>query len=172
MKISVGCDHIVTDVKDYLVSYLRNKGHEVIDNGTYDKKRTHYPVFGKKTAEKVVDGEADLGIVLCGTGVGITISAGKVKGVRAALVEDVASARYAREQLNANVLGFGGQVIGIGLMEKIVDAFLEAEYKQSPENDKFIKEIDSIMDGEEQLHDEHFFDEFIEKWNKGGYPTE
>lgn len=172
MKISVGCDHIVTDVKDYLVDYLRGKGYGVIDNGTYDKKRTHYPVFGKKAAEKVADGKADLGIVICGTGVGITISAGKVKGVRAALVEDVATARYAREQLNANVLGFGGQVVGIGLMEKIVDAFLEAEYKQSAENNKIIEEIDSIMDGEEQLNDEHFFDEFIEKWNNGGYPTE
>ncbi len=172
MRISVGCDHIVTDVKDYLVNYLRSKGYKVIDNGTYDKKRTHYPVFGKKTAEMVVGGKADLGIVICGTGVGITISAGKVKGARAALVEDVATARYAREQLNANVLGFGGQVIGIGLMEKIVDAFLETEYKQSDENDKVIEEIDSIMDGEEQLNDEHFFDEFIEKWNSGGYLTE
>lgn len=172
MKISVGCDHIVTDVKDYLVNYLRGKGYEVIDNGTYDKKRTHYPIFGKKTAEMVVDGKADLGIVICGTGVGITISASKVKGARAALVEDVATARYAREQLNANVLGFGGQVVGIGLMEKIVDAFLEAEYKQSDENDKVIEEIDLLMDGEEQLNDEHFFDEFIEKWNNGGYPTE
>ncbi|MBA4602337.1 galactose-6-phosphate isomerase subunit LacB [Thermoactinomyces mirandus] len=172
MKISIGCDHIVTDVKDYLVNYLREKGHEVIDNGTYDKKRTHYPIFGKKTAEMVVGGKADLGIVLCGTGVGITISAAKVKGVRAALVEDVATARYAREQLNANVLGIGGQVVGIGLIEKIVDAFLETDYKQSAENDRIIAEIDSIMDGKDQLYDEHFFDEFIEKWNNGGYPTE
>jgi galactose-6-phosphate isomerase len=169
MKISIGCDHIVTEIKDHLVKYLEEKGHEVTDNGTYDKKRTHYPVYGVKTAKKVADGDADLGIVLCGTGVGITISANKMKGIRAALVEDVEAARYAREKLNANVLGIGGRIVGIGLMERIVDAFLETEYEPSAENEQTIQQIDGLLAGNDPAQDEHLFDDLIEKWNRGEY---
>lgn len=172
MKISIGCDHIVTEIKDNVVKYLQDKGHEVIDNGTYDKVRTHYPIYGKKTAAKVVSGEADLGIVICGTGVGISVSSDKVKGARTALVGNVESARFARETLNANILGMGGRITGAGLMENIIDVFLATEYKKTAENERLIEKIDAIAIDEAQVKDEHLFDEFIEKWDQGGYPAE
>ncbi|URZ08048.1 galactose-6-phosphate isomerase subunit LacB [Clostridium felsineum] len=173
MIISIGSDHIVPDIKMKISEYLKSKGHTVIDNGTYDFVRTHYPIFGKKAAEKVASGEADLGVILCGTGVGISNSANKVKGIRAALVRDVTTARYAKEYLNANVIAVGGRITGIGLIENIIDAFLEAQYQPTKENEEIIKGIDSLIKNDEgQFRNEHFFDEFIEKWDNGGYPKE
>ncbi|QKY70363.1 galactose-6-phosphate isomerase subunit LacB [Lentibacillus sp. CBA3610] len=171
MKISIGCDHIVTEMKNHLVEYLTEKGHEVIDNGTHDKERTHYPIYGKKTSEKVSSGEADLGIVVCGTGVGISVSANKVKRIRAALVSDIETARYAKKHLNANVLAMGGRITGIGVIEEAIDTFLETEYEETEESKKLIEKIDSIPMNEDLIGDEHYFDEFIEKWNNGGYPA-
>lgn len=169
MIISVGCDHIVTDIKNKIVEYLKSKGHEVIDNGTYDHVRTHYPIYGKLAAEKVVNNEADLGIVICGTGVGITNSAAKIKGTRVALVRDVETARYSREQLGINILGLGGRITGLGLIENIIDVFLDTKVNPSEENKKLMKKIDNMIEKDYANGDEHYFDEFIEKWNNGEY---
>lgn len=169
MKLAIGCDHIVTDEKNRLKEYLEAKGHEVIDCGTYDHQRTHYPIYGKAVAQKVVNKDADLGIVMCGTGVGITNAAQKVKGIRCALVGDPAAAVYAKEQLDCNVLGLGGRVSGIGMIEDIVDQFLEAKYQPTEQNKKWIEAIDALIDRDDYVEDEHFFDCYLEKWDKGEY---
>ncbi|KRO15587.1 galactose-6-phosphate isomerase subunit LacB [Lacticaseibacillus saniviri] len=170
MIISIGNDHIVTDVKIQISDMLKDMGHTVIDEGTYDKHRTHYPIYGKKVAEDVADGRADLGVVLCGTGIGISTAADKNDDIRAALVSDVTSAKYAREQLNANIIGFGGATVGEHLAEDIVKAFLDANYKEDEANKAIINKIDNIATpNPDQKDNPHFFDEEIEKWNEGVY---
>ena len=169
MKLAIGCDHIVTDEKNRLKEYIENKGIEVIDCGTYDHQRTHYPIYGKKVAEMVVNKEVDCGVVMCGTGVGITNAVNKVKGARCALVGDPAAAVYAKEELDCNVLGLGARVSGMGMLEDIVDQYLEAQYKPTDANKEMVKKIDALIDRIDYIKDEHFFDEFLEKWDKGEY---
>ena len=169
MKISIGCDHIVTDIKNEVVKYLKECGHEVSDEGTYDFQRTHYPIYARKVGVRVLKKEADFGIVICGTGVGISNAASKVPGVRLALVRDVLTAKMARKNQNANVLGLGGRITGIGLIQNIIDEFLAAEYVETEENKKLIEKIDNLKKEYEEIKQENFFDEFIEKWNQGFY---
>jgi galactose-6-phosphate isomerase len=141
MKIAIGCDHIVTHMKDHMVQYLTKKGHKVIDCGTYGDVRTHYDIYGFEVARQVVTKQAEVGIVMCGTGVGITNSAQKVKGTRVCLTRDVEVARKSKELYNCNILGMGGNIVGIGLMEAIVDVFLSTRHKGG--NKATIKAIDS-----------------------------
>ena len=169
MKIAIGCDHIVTDIKIKAAEFLKKQGHEVIDVGTYDFIRTHYPIYGRKVGKLVATGEADLGVCICGTGIGINNAAQKVKGVRAACVADVQTAVAAKENLNANVIGCGGRVIGIGSIEYILEAFLKAEYKPTSEKDALIAKIDGLIGENDCIENDHLFDEYLQKWDEGYY---
>lgn len=167
MKIAIGCDHIVTDIKNQMKDYLISKGHDVIDCGTYDNVRTHYPIFGRRVAEKVMSGEVERGVVICGTGVGITVSATKIKGIRSTLTRDVDVVKMARENEDINILGMGGRISGIGLMEELVETFLETDYIATPEKDKKIEYLNSL--GDEVIPEEIIFDDLLQKWDDGFY---
>lgn len=174
MKIALGCDHIVTDLKMEISDHLKDRGYEVLDVGTYDHTRTHYPMYGKKVGELVATGRADLGVVLCGTGVGISTAVNKSYGTRCALVRDCATAIHAREDLDCNVIAIGGMIVGKDLAMEIIDSFLDTEYKPTEEKDMLIAKLMEIeneqdQDKEEQFENDKFFEEFLEKWDKGEY---
>ncbi|MCE5037730.1 galactose-6-phosphate isomerase subunit LacB [Staphylococcus auricularis] len=169
MKIAIGCDHIVTDIKMNIVTYLKNLGHEVIDHGTYDFHRTHYPIYGTLAAQSVVNKEADYGIVLCGTGVGISVSANKVPGARVALVRDATSARLARTEYDCNVIAVGGKVTGYDLIINIIEMFLSTEYEATPEKDKLIEEMNNTLKAEDVHYDNDMFKSYLTKWDNGEY---
>lgn len=129
MKIAIGSDHGGFDLKQEIIDHLKLKDIEVVDSGTYSNDSVDYPDFGKKVAESVVSKEVDRGIVICGTGIGISIAANKVKGIRCALCTDTYSARMSREHNNANVLALGARVLGTGLALEIVDTWIKSEFE-------------------------------------------
>ncbi|ABS40202.1 ribose 5-phosphate isomerase B [Clostridium botulinum] len=129
MKIALGSDHAGLPLKNEIIKHLEGKGIEIKDFGTYTEESCDYPDYAQKVAEKVVAKEFDFGILVCGTGIGISIAANKVKGVRAALCSDTFSAHACREHNNANILALGQRVVGVGLALDIVDNFLNAEFQ-------------------------------------------
>lgn len=128
MKIALGSDHGGFQMKEMLCAYLEEQGYEVLNLGTYDEKSVDYPEYGRKVGKAVVSGEADRGIVVCGTGIGISMAANKVKGVRAALCTNEFMAEMSRRHNNANVLSLGGRVIGPELAKNIVKVWLNTEF--------------------------------------------
>ena len=129
MKIAIGNDHVALDMKNHIVAYLEAKGYTLVNFGTDTAERADYPLYGKAVAEAVASGECDLGILICGTGIGISLAANKVKGIRAAVCSEAYSAALTRRHNNANIIAFGARVVGTATAETIVDAFLEAEFE-------------------------------------------
>lgn len=128
MKIAIGSDHGGFDLKTAVISHLRENGYEVIDKGCFEKKSCDYPEFGRAVAKAVAAGECEKGIVICTTGIGISIVANKVKGIRAALCTDVTSAFLTRSHNDANVLAMGAGLIGENVAMDVVDTFLKTEF--------------------------------------------
>lgn len=141
MKIALASDHGGFNLKEAIKCFLKDNQYDFIDFGTYSNESVDYPEYGKKAAAAVASGECDRGIVCCGTGIGISIAANKVKGIRCAAVSDVFSARMSREHNDANMLALGERVLGSGLALEIVKVWLESEF-QGGRHERRIKMIE------------------------------
>jgi len=148
MKLAIGNDHVAVEMKKEIKEYLEEKGYEVINVGTDSNERFNYPVSGYKVARMVADGEVDGGILICGTGVGISLSANKVHGIRACVCSDPYTAKLSKQHNNTNIIAFGARVIGIETAKMIVDEWLNAKY----EGGRHQIRIDQIREIEETQH--------------------
>lgn len=129
MKIGIGNDHVAVELKNIIKEHLEEQGHEVVDFGTNSTERFDYPISGYKVGKAVAAGEVDLGVLICGTGVGISLAANKVHGVRACVCSEPYSAKLSREHNNTNIIAFGARVVGPELAKMIVDEWLGAEFE-------------------------------------------
>lgn len=140
MKISLGCDHGAYELKESVKKFLQEKGHEPVDFGTYSLESCDYPDFGEKAARAVANGDCERGIVLCTTGIGISIAANKVKGIRCALCSNVLGAQLCRQHNNANMISIGAGMTGEKLALAIVEAFLTTDF----EGGRHARRVDKI----------------------------
>ena len=128
MEVGIANDHSAVEMKNMVVDYLVEKGFEVVNYGTDSHESCHYPMYGEILGKAVAAGDVDRGIAICGTGLGISLAANKVKGVRAALCSEPYTAKMSREHNNANILAFGARVIGIEMAKMIIDEWFAAEF--------------------------------------------
>ena len=142
MKVAIGSDHGAFDRKETVIKHLEERGIEYKDYGCYDKQSCDYPVYGRKVAEAVACGECDRGIVLCTTGIGISITANKVKGIRCALCSEPLSAKMTRLHNDANVLALGAGIIGDNMAKEIVDVFLDTDFSGEERHQRRIDMIE------------------------------
>lgn len=129
MKIAIGNDHTAVELKKHITKHLEAKGYTVVNLGADTDESSDYPLFGEKVGKAVASGECDLGVAICGTGIGISLAANKIKGIRAAVCSEPYSARLTRQHNNANIIAFGARVVTTEMAEKIVDEFLNAEFE-------------------------------------------
>ena len=142
MKIAIGCDHGALTLKNTVVAHLEKQGHQVTDFGTHTMDSCDYPDYAAQAAQAVADGKCDRGIVLCTTGIGVSIAANKIKGIRCALLSDVMSARMTREHNDTNVMAIGAGVVGTMLALEIVDTWIGTEFSG---NERHQRRIDKVM---------------------------
>ena len=140
MRIAIGCDHGGIVLKPAVVEYLRGKGHEVVDFGSYDGERVDYPVYAEKVARAVASGDCEKGVLLCGTGIGMSIAANKVKGIRAAVLSDEFSAAACSAHNDANILCLGGRVVSPEKAVKLTDLWLTTPF----EGDRHVRRLAMI----------------------------
>ena len=144
MRIAVGADHAGFDLKQILAAYLRHHGHEVIDKGTDSDEPVDYPDFAEAVGKAVLDGAAQRGLLICGSGVGASVAANKLPGIRAGLCHDTYSARQGVEHDDMNVLVLGARIIGIELARELVDAFLGAQYGEEERHRRRVAKIAAL----------------------------
>lgn len=142
MKIAIGCDHGALALKNKVIVHLEKRGFEVKDFGTYTLDSCDYPDFAGAAAKAVASGQCDRGIVLCTTGIGVSIAANKVRGIRCALLSDLMSARLTREHNDTNMMALGAAVVGEGLALEIVDTWLDTAFSH---NERHQRRIDKVM---------------------------
>jgi ribose 5-phosphate isomerase B len=146
MKIAIGADHAGVRLKDELIGFIQSLGHTVEDFGCNCPDSVDYPDYALPVCEKVVSGDADKGILICGTGIGMTIAANKVPGIRCALVHDLFSAKATREHNDSNVLSMGERIIGPGVAQEIIRIWLETEFSHGPRHENRVNKIKAIED--------------------------
>ncbi len=146
MKIAIGCDHGALELKELVVSHLQKAGYTVEDFGTYTPDSCDYPDFAAAAAKAVASGRCDKGIVLCTTGIGVSIAANKIKGIRCALLSDVMSARMTREHNDTNVMAIGAGVVGKLLALQIVDTWLGTEFSGDARHQRRIDKVMALED--------------------------
>ena len=144
MRIAIACDHAGFDIKDDIVLEVQRLGHDVIDLGTYNQEPVDYPDYAKKACDAILQGQAERGIVLCGSGVGAAIAANKIKGIYACVCHDTYSAHQGVEHDNMNVLTMGARIIGVELAREIVRNFLQAKFSDEERHHRRFEKIRAI----------------------------
>ena len=148
MKIAIGNDHVAVDMKNAIMKHLVDKGHEVVNYGTDTSDSFDYPISGEKVALAISNQEVDGGVLICGTGIGISLAANKVKGIRAAVCSEPYSAKLSKEHNNSNIICFGSRVVGIEMAKMIVDNWLEATFQGGRHQER----VTMISEIEEKQH--------------------
>ncbi len=146
MKIGIANDHSGIEMKQEITAFLQERGHEVVNFGTDKNESCDYPIYGEKVGRAVASGEVDRGILICGTGLGISLAANKVHGVRAVACSEPCTARLSRQHNDANVLAFGARIVGLELAKMIVETWLAAEF----EGGRHKRRVDMIMEIEDR----------------------